>query len=105
MDELTILLKKRWSNYVCSDPPELDSIDLIYGDGKIIDLGNEEDQIKEIATDELLFFLLKDIFPNLPIYYARIEVYLISPFGNDDIYYEIEVYDSDRKSLRNIGLH
>ncbi len=103
MDELAALLNKRWTALVRSDPDELDSIALIYGNGIILEEG--ENEIKEVQTDEPLYFLLCKIFPNLEIYFARIEVYLLSPFGGDDMYYEIEVYDSEHRSLRNIGLH
>ncbi len=101
--KLAKLLNERWTALVRSDPDELDSIALIYGNGIILEEG--ENEIKEIQTDEPLYFLLREIFPGLEIYYARVEVYLLSPFGGDDMYYEIEVYDSERRSLRNIGLH
>lgn len=103
MDDLVKLLNNRWAKLITSKPNELDSIDLIYGNGIILEEG--ENDIKEIKTDEPLYFLLCEIFPDINIYFARVEVYLLNPFGSDDIYYEIEVYDSEGKSLRNIGLH
>lgn len=103
MDELAQLLNDRWVLLLRSQPDELDSIDLIYGNGIIFEQG--ENEIKEVPPDEPLYFLLRQIFPGLEVHYARIEVYLLNPYGGDDMYYEIEVYDSDKKSLRNIGVH
>jgi hypothetical protein len=103
MDELAALLNQRWQALVRSHPEELNSIGLIYTNGIILE--ENENEIKEVQADEPLYFLLCKIFPDLKIHYARIEVYLLSPFGGDDMYYEIEVYDSENKSLRNIGLH
>lgn len=103
MDQLARLLKERWQALVRSDPPELDSLALIYGNGLVLEDG--ENEIKEVRTDEPLYFLLRQIFPGVEFHFARIEVYLLSPFGGDDMYYEIEIYDATGVSLRNIGLH
>lgn len=103
MDELGKLLNRRWITLVQSQPEQLDSIHLIYGNGIILEDG--ENEIKEVSADEPLFFLLREIFPSLDVYFARIEVYLLNPYMGDDMYYEIEVYDSNKKSLRNIGIH
>jgi hypothetical protein len=103
MEQLVILLKKRWTALLQSEPPELDSLALIYGNGLVLEDG--ENEIKEVQADEPLYFLLRQIFPGVEFHFARIEVYLLSPFGGDDMYYEIEVYDSIGQSLRNIGLH
>ena len=54
-------------------------------------LESGENQIKEVHEDEQLYFLLRQIFPSLDFHFARIEVYLLS---SDDMYYEIEIYDS-----------
>lgn len=103
MEELARLLKERWTALLQSEPPELDSLELIYGNGLVLEDG--ENEIKEVSADEPLYFLLRQIFPGMEFHFARIEVYLLSPFGGDDIYYEIEIYDSAGMSLRNIGLH
>jgi hypothetical protein len=103
MDELARLLNERWIALLRSQPEELDSLALIYGNGIVLE--DNENQIKEVHTDEPLYFLLHQIFPGLDFRFARIEVYLLNPFGGDDIYYEIEIYDSDGVSLRNIGIH
>ena len=102
MDDLRRLLNERWITLVRSNPEELDSIALIYGHGIILEDG--ENEIKEVSADEPMYFLLRKIFPDISIHFVRIEVYLLNPFRGDDMYYEIEVYDSDKKSLRNIGL-
>ena len=103
MDDLRRLLNERWITLVRSNPEELDSIALIYGHGIILEDG--ENEIKEVQADEPLYFLLRQIFPVVEFRFVRIEVYLLSPFGGDDMYYEIEIYDSAGISLRNIGLH
>ena len=103
MDGLARLLNERWTALVRSQPEELDSLALIYGNGIILE--DKENEIKEVLADEPLYFLLRKIFPGVDFHFARIEVYLLNPFGGDDIYYEIEIYDSDGVSLRNIGIH
>ena len=103
MEELARLLNERWLALLRSYPEELDSLSLIYGNGLVLEDG--ENEIKEVQADEPLYFLLRQIFPGLEFHFARIEVYLLSPFGGDDMYYEIEIYDVDGASLRNIGLH
>ena len=103
MEQLARLLKERWTALVRSHPTELDSLALIYGNGIVFEDG--ENEIKEVSTDEPLYFLLRQIFPVVEFRFVRIEVYLLSPFGGDDMYYEIEIYDSAGISLRNIGLH
>ncbi len=103
MVALARLLNQRWREYCASLPDELDSIHLIKGNGLILE--DEDNQIKEVSADEPLYFLLRQIFPNVEFHFARIEVYLLNPFGGDDIYYEIEIYDAGGQSLRNIGVH
>ena len=102
MEELRRLLNERWIALLRSQPDELDSISLIYGNGIVLDDG--ENEIKEVRADEPLYFLLRKIFPSVEFHFARIEVYLLNPFSGDNIYYEIEIYNSAGVSLRNIGL-
>ncbi len=101
MDALRELLNKRYKIWSSKPSPIHEVIDLIYGDGMILE--KEDCFIKEVIYDYELYDALVKVFPNVKIHFATIFI-TYPPPEEDLILFEVEVFDIYANSLRNIGL-
>ncbi len=102
MQALRELIEKRYKRWVACYSPYSQIMDIIYGNGMIIE--KEDYFIKEVIYDFELYDALVNVFPNVKIHYATFYITYPPPPEEDLTFFEVEVFDLYGNSLRSAGL-